>query len=125
CRAAVRRMSTRFGGQGGAIVNLSSAAARIGAAGLWIGYAGSKGAVDTLTWGLAQEVAADGVRVNAVSPGIIDTEMQPRDRLAAGVPTVPLRRAGEAEEVAAAILFLLSEEASYIAGSKLEVGGGR
>ncbi|MGE0254327.1 MAG: SDR family oxidoreductase [Alphaproteobacteria bacterium] len=125
CRAAVRRMSTRFGGNGGAIVNLSSAAARMGAAGVWIGYAGSKGAVDTITWGLAQEVAADGIRVNAVSPGIIDTEMQPRDRLTSGIATVPLGRAGEADEVAAAILFLLSGDASYIAGAKLEVGGGR
>jgi len=125
CRAAVRRLSTRFGGKGGTIVNLSSAAARMGAAGVWIGYAGSKGAVDTITWGLAQEVAADGVRVNAVSPGIIDTEMQPRDRLASGIPTVPLGRAGDAREVATAILFLLSADASYIAGTKIEVGGGR
>lgn len=125
CRAAVRRMSTRHGGHGGAIVNLSSMAARHGAPGLWVGYAGAKGAVESITWGLGQEVAGEGIRVNAISPSIIDTDLLPRDLLAAVRPTLPLGRPGAPEEVATAILFLLSDEASYVAGTTLQVTGGR
>lgn len=125
CREAIRRMSTKHGGKGGAIVNLSSAASRIGGAGETVPYAASKGAIDSLTFGLAQEVAAEGIRVNAVSPGVIDTEIQPEGRVARIGPNLPMKRAGRAEEVAAAILYLLSDEASYIAGTVLDVTGGR
>ncbi len=128
-REAVRRMSRRHGGRGGAIVNLSSAAARLGAPGQYVDYAAAKGAVDTFTLGLAREVAAEGVRVNAVRPGIIETEIhasggQP-DRVAQMAPLVPMQRAGSAEEVAAAICWLLSEDASYTTGAVLDVAGGR
>jgi len=128
-REAVRRMSTRLGGAGGVIVNLSSAAARIGAPGQYVDYAASKAAVETLTIGLAKEVAAEGMRVNTVCPGIIDTEIhaaggQP-DRAAQAAPSLPMQRAGTAEEVAAAIVWLLSDEASYITGTTLDVTGGR
>jgi NAD(P)-dependent dehydrogenase (short-subunit alcohol dehydrogenase family) len=128
-RAAVRRMSSRHGGAGGAIVNLSSAAAVLGAPGYYIDYAASKGAIDTLTLGLARELAAEGVRVNAVRPGIIDTEIhaaggQP-DRALAAAPTIPMQRAGSADEVAAAILWLLSDASSYTTGAVLDVTGGR
>jgi NAD(P)-dependent dehydrogenase (short-subunit alcohol dehydrogenase family) len=124
-REAVRRMAA----SGGAIVNVSSRAAVLGSADEWVDYAASKAAVDTMTVGLAQEVAADGVRVNAVRPGLIDTDIhagsgQP-DRVARMVPTVPMRRAGHAEEVAEAILWLLSAEASYVTGTVLDVSGGR
>lgn len=129
CREAVRRMSTARGGAGGAIVNVSSRASEIGSGGEWIHYAASKGAVDTLTIGLAREVAKEGIRVNAVNPGLIDTELhansgQP-DRLARLSPGVPMGRAGTAEEVAEAILFLASDAASYITAACLPVGGGR
>lgn len=125
CREAVRRMSTRHGGSGGAIVNLSSAAARLGGAGEFVPYAASKGAIDALTFGLAQEVAAEGIRVNAVSPGLIDTEIQPPGRVEKVGPMLPMKRAGRPEEVAAAILWLLSDEASYVAGTVIGVSGAR
>jgi NAD(P)-dependent dehydrogenase (short-subunit alcohol dehydrogenase family) len=128
-REAVRRLSTRHGGRGGAIVNLSSAAARLGSPGQYLDYAASKGAIDVFTLGLAREVAAEGVRVNAVRPGIIDTEIhasggQP-DRVRELAPGVPMQRAGSADEVAAAVLWLLSEAASYTTGALLDVTGGR
>ncbi len=137
-REAVRRMSTRHGGgswaaagggRGGAIVNLSSAAARLGAPGQYVDYAAAKGAIDTFTLGLAREVAAEGIRVNAVRPGIIETEIhasggQP-DRAAQLAPQVPMRRAGSADEVAQAILWLLSDAASYTTGAVIDVSGGR
>ena len=128
-REAIRRMSTRHGGRGGAIVNVSSAAARLGAAGEYVDYAASKGALDTMTLGLARELAGDGIRVNAVRPGFIDTEIhasggQP-DRLARVRDAIPMKRAGTAEEIAAAILWLLSGEASYTTGALLDVSGGR
>ena len=128
-RQALRRMSTRHGGAGGSIVNLSSAAAKLGAAGQYVDYAASKAAIDIFTLGLAREVATEGVRVNAVRPGIIDTDIhasggQP-DRAAQMAPSVPLQRAGTSEEVAAAIVWLLSDEASYATGTTIDVTGGR
>ena len=128
-REAVRRMSTKHGGKGGAIVNLSSAASVLGGPGEYVDYAASKGAIDTFTIGLAREVAAEGIRVNAVRPGIIDTEIhasggQP-DRVAAMRGLVPMRREGTAEEVARAILWLLSKDASYTTGALLNASGGR
>ncbi|TIP12695.1 SDR family oxidoreductase [Mesorhizobium sp.] len=128
-REAVKRMSTRHGGKGGAIVNISSIAARIGGPGEYVDYAASKGAIDSFTIGLAREVAGEGIRVNAVSPGIVDTEIhasggQP-DRVERMRHVVPMQRAGTTEEVAAAILWLLSDGASYTTGANLEVGGGR
>jgi len=126
---AVRRMSTRHGGDGGAIVNVSSAAARLGAPGEYVDYAASKGAIDTMTLGLAKEVAGEGIRVNAVRPGIIETGFHAAagdpgrvERLA---PNVPMQRGGEAGEVAAVILWLLSDEASYVTAALLDVAGGR
>ncbi|MBL8351777.1 MAG: SDR family oxidoreductase [Burkholderiaceae bacterium] len=128
-REAVRRMSTRHGGGGGAIVNLSSVAARLGAPGMYVDYAASKGAIDTFTQGLAQEVAAEGIRVNAVRPGIIDTDIHAasgdRQRPQAAAATIPMQRPGTADEIAAAIVWLLSAEASYTTGAILDVGGGR
>ena len=128
-REAVRRMSTKRGGAGGAIVNLSSVAARLGGPGQFVDYAASKGAIDALTIGLAREVAAEGIRVNAVAPGIIATEIHASggepDRVERLGPGVPMKRAGTAEEVAAPIVWLLSEEASYTTGAILDVGGGR
>ena len=124
-REALLRMSTRHGGPGGVIVNISSAAARHGGLPQETHYAASKGAIDSLTFGLAQEVAAEGIRVSAVSPGVIDTEIQPEGRVARVGPNLPMKRAGKAEEVASAILYLLSDEASYIAGTVLDVTGGR
>lgn len=128
-REAVRRMSTLRGGTGGAIVNVSSAAARLGSPGEYLDYAASKGAIDTFTRGLALEVAAEGIRVNAVRPGIIDTEIHASGgdpgraaRLAEGLP---IRRPGRAEEVAEAILWLLSDAASYTTGTIVDVAGGR
>ncbi|MEL0143203.1 MAG: SDR family oxidoreductase [Alphaproteobacteria bacterium] len=124
-REAIKRMSTKHGGKGGAIVHLSSAASHLGGAGVNVPYAASKGAIDSLNWGMAQEVAAESIRVNAVSPGVIDTEIQPEGRVEAVGPNLPMKRVGQAEEVANAILFLLSEEASYIAGTKVNVSGAR
>lgn len=128
-REAVKRMSTLHGGKGGAIVNISSAAAQLGSPGEYVDYAASKGAIDTFTIGLAREVAAEGVRVNAVRPGIIDTEIhasggQP-DRIAAIRGFVPMKREGKAGEVAEAVLWLLSDKASYATGAILNVSGGR
>ncbi len=128
-REAVRRMSTKHGGEGGAMVNISSAAARIGSPGQYVDYAASKAAIDTFTMGLAKEVAAEGIRVNAVRPGIIDTDIhasggQP-DRAAQLAPQVPMQRAGSALEVAQAICWLLSDAASYTTGAILDVTGGR
>jgi NAD(P)-dependent dehydrogenase (short-subunit alcohol dehydrogenase family) len=128
-REAVRRMSTRHGGQGGAIVNVSSVAARIGGAGEYVDYAASKGAVDTLTIGLANEVAQEGIRVNAVRPGFVYTDIH----ASGGEPgrvdrvkgIVPMRRGGQPEEIAHAILWLLSDEASYTTGAFIDTGGGR
>jgi NAD(P)-dependent dehydrogenase (short-subunit alcohol dehydrogenase family) len=129
CREAVRRMSTQRGGRGGVIVNVSSRASELGSAGEWVHYAASKAAVDTLTVGLAREVAAEGIRVNAVNPGLIDTEIHAAagmpDRVARLAPGVPLGRAGTAEEVAECILYLASDAASYVTGACLPVGGGR
>ncbi len=128
-RAAVRRMSTKHGGTGGAIVNVSSGAASIGSPGMYVWYAASKGAVDSLTLGLANEVAREGIRVNGVAPGFTNTGIHAAlglaDRLDKIGPTVPLGRAGEPGEIAEAILWLLSEAASYTTGATLRVAGGR
>lgn len=128
-REAVRRMSTRNGGQGGAIVNVSSQAAKIGGAGEWVHYAASKGAVDTFTIGLAREVATEGIRVNAVSPGLISTELHAMagepNRPERMAPTIPMKRPGTPEEVAEGILWLLSPAASYVTGVILPISGGR
>ncbi len=128
-REGARRMSTRYGGRGGAIVLLSSAAARLGSPNEYVDYAASKGAVDTLCIGLARELAAEGVRVNAVRPGVIETEIHASsgdpgraERLA---PTIPMGRTGSADEVAAAVVWLLGEDASYTTGAILDVTGGR
>ncbi len=128
-REAVKRMSTQHGGAGGAIVNLSSVAARLGAPGWYVDYAASKGAIDSFTIGLAREVAMQGVRVNAVSPGIIDTDIhasggQP-NRAHESSALIPMQRPGTADEVAAAIVWLLSDEARYTTGAILDVSGGR
>jgi NAD(P)-dependent dehydrogenase (short-subunit alcohol dehydrogenase family) len=128
-REAVRRLSTRRGGAGGAIVNVSSAAARLGAPNEYVDYAASKGAVDTLTIGLAREVADAGIRVNAVRPGVIYTELHASggepDRVDRVKAFVPMKRGGEPEEVARAILWLLSDDASYTTGAFIDVAGGR
>ena len=128
-REAVKRMSTRHGGKGGAIINVSSIAAKLGGSGEYVDYAASKGAIDTFTIGLAKEVGAEGIRVNAVRPGIIRTEIH----LSSGDPgrverigaAAPLQRPGEAEEIARAILWLASDEGSYTSGALLDVSGGR
>jgi len=129
CREAIRRMSTRYGGTGGAIVNLSSAAARLGSPGEYVDYAAAKAAVDTVTIGLSREVGAEGVRVNAVRPGLIHTEIHASggepDRIARLAAGIPMKRGGTAEEVAASILWLLSDEAAYVTGAILDVTGGR
>src|SRR6185503_1257319 len=129
CREAVRRMSTKYGGRGGVIVNVSSGAARSGSPGEYIDYAASKGALDTLTVGLAREVAAEGVRVNAVRPGFIYTELHASggepDRVERVKSQVPMQRGGTPAEVAHAILSLLSSEASYTTGAILDVSGGK
>lgn len=128
-KEAVLRMSYLYGGEGGSIVNISSAAARLGAAGQYIDYAASKGAIDTMTKGLANEVAEEGIRVNAIRPGIIETAIHAKggqpDRAERLGKTVPMARAGTPEECAEAILYLLSDQASYITGSILDVSGGR
>jgi NAD(P)-dependent dehydrogenase (short-subunit alcohol dehydrogenase family) len=128
-REAIRRMSTKHGGTGGAIVNLSSAAARLGAPGEYVDYAASKGAIDTMTIGLAKEVAAEGVRVNAVRPGIIDTEIHASGgepgRVERIKDALPMKRGGTALEVAHAILWLLSDEASYTSGALIDIAGAR
>jgi NAD(P)-dependent dehydrogenase (short-subunit alcohol dehydrogenase family) len=128
-REAIKRMSTKHGGSGGSIVNLSSIAARIGAPGQYVDYAAAKGAIDVFTLGLSKEVGAEGIRVNAVRPGVIKTEIHASggdpgraERIGAGAP---LGRAGEAEEIARAILWLASDEASYVSGAILDVAGGR
>ncbi len=128
CREAVKRMSTRYGGSGGAIINVSSMAARTGSPNEYVDYAASKGAVDTLTRGLALEVAAEGIRVNAVRPGLIHTEMHAAggepgrvDRLKA---RIPMQRGGEAAEIAQAILWLASEQSSFVTGSFIDASGG-
>ena len=129
CREAVKRMSRQYGGQGGAIVNVSSAAARTGSPGEYVDYAASKGAVDTLTTGLALEVAANGIRVNCVRPGFIYTDMHASggepgrvDRVSSAIP---MQRGGQPEEVAQGIVWLLSDKASYVTGSFLDLAGGR
>jgi NAD(P)-dependent dehydrogenase (short-subunit alcohol dehydrogenase family) len=126
-REAMRRMARSRGGHGGVIVNLSSLAARIGGGGEWVHYGASKGAIDTFTRGLAKEAGPEGVRVNAVAPGLIATEMGDfgGGRIARMLPTVPLGRGGETEEVAQAVVWLLSPASSYVHGAILEVGGGR
>ena len=128
-REAVKRMSTRHGGTGGSIVNVSSAASRLGGSGQYVDYAASKGAIDTFTIGLAKEVAAEGIRVNAVRPGIIDTDIhasggQP-ERARQLAPQVPMQRAGTALEVAQAIVWLMGDGASYSTGALIDVAGGR
>jgi NAD(P)-dependent dehydrogenase (short-subunit alcohol dehydrogenase family) len=128
-REAVKRMSTRYGGSGGAIVNVSSGAAKYGSPGEYIDYAASKGAIETFTVGLAKEVAEEGIRVNAVRPGFIYTEMHAKggepERVERVKTLVPMQRGGQPEEVAAAIVWLLSPEASYITGTIVDVSGGR
>jgi NAD(P)-dependent dehydrogenase (short-subunit alcohol dehydrogenase family) len=124
-REAVRRMSTRLGGQGGAIVLISSRAAFYGSPGEFVWYAASKGGVDSLTNGLAREVAAEGIRVNAVSPGPIATEMHRPGKLDSAIHLSPMQRAGSPEEVASTVMFLASEKASYVTGANLVVAGGR
>ena len=128
-REAVKRMSTKHGGRGGAIVNISSLAARTGSAGEWVHYAASKGAIDTFTIGLAREVAAEGIRVNAVSPGLVETGIHAANgepgRLDRLRGTIPMGRPAQPEEIAEAVVWLLSSAASYVTGSILEVGGGR
>lgn len=128
-REAVRRMSTKHGGRGGAIVNIGSAAARLGSPNQYVDYAAAKGAIDTFTIGLAREVATEGVRVNAIRPGIIETEIHASgglpDRVRQMAPMVPMQRAGRADEVAQAIVWLLSDAASYTTGAILDVSGGR
>lgn len=128
-REAVKRMSTRYGGNGGAIINISSIAAKLGAPNEYIDYAAAKGAIDSMTLGLAKEVAAEGIRVNAVRPGVIRTEIHASGgepgRVERVKASVPMGRGGEAEEVAEAILWLASEKASYTSGALLDVSGGR
>jgi NAD(P)-dependent dehydrogenase (short-subunit alcohol dehydrogenase family) len=128
-REAVRRLSTRHGGSGGAIVNISSLVARTGGANEWVHYAAAKGAINSFTIGLAREVAAEGIRVNAVAPGLIATDLHASngapDRLDRLAPTIPMQRAGTPSEVAGGVLWLLSPEASYTTGTILEIGGGR
>ena len=128
-REAIKRMSTRHGGKGGAIVNLSSGASRLGSPGEYVDYAASKGAIDTMTIGLAKELAEDGIRVNCVRPGFVNTEIHAGagepDRIERLRDSIPMKRGGEPEEVARAILWLLSDEASYSTGAILDVTGGR
>jgi len=126
-REAVRRMSTRHGGKGGSIVNVSSGAAQLGSPNVWIHYAATKGAIDTMTIGLAKEVAGEGIRVNAVRPGIIDTDIhagRPPGQLEAMRQNVPMKRIGTVDEIAAAILWLASDEATYVTAALLDARGG-
>ena len=125
CREAVRRMSTRHGGKGGAIVNVSSGSAYIGNPGSGVLYAISKGAVNSLHAGLSQEVAGEGIRVNAVSPGMTATYMVSEDAIQRSLPNIPMGRAGEPEEIAEAIVWLMSDRARYVAGANIRVAGGR
>ncbi|MFG5408811.1 SDR family oxidoreductase [Piscinibacter sakaiensis] len=128
-REALRRLSTRHGGHGGSIVNLSSVASTLGSAGIYVDYAASKGAIDTFTVGLAREVAAEGVRVNAVRPGIIDTEIHAgagmTDRLQQAAAGIPIGRVGRADEIALGITWLLDPENTYTTGAILDIAGGR
>lgn len=128
-REAIRRMSTKHGGAGGAIVNMSSRASRLGSPNEYVDYAASKGAIDTFTVGLAKELAAEGIRVNAVSPGIIDTDIHASggdpDRVERMKDAIPMKRGGTVEEVARAVLWLLSDDASYTTGASIDVSGGR
>lgn len=128
-REAVKRVSKNNGGAGGAIVNISSRAAHTGAAGEWVHYAATKGAIDSFTVGLAREVATEGIRVNAVAPGLTDTGLHAANgepgRLQRLMPSIPMQRAGQPEEIAEAVLWLLSPAASYVTGAILNVGGGR
>lgn len=128
-KEAIRRMSTRHGGPGGVIVNLSSVAARLGAPAQYVDYAASKGAIDTFTVGLAKELATENIRVNAVRPGVIDTDIHASgglpNRARDLAPLIPMQRAGTAEEIAESIVWLLSDKASYVTGTCLDVGGGR
>ncbi|HEV6965419.1 MULTISPECIES: SDR family oxidoreductase [Roseateles] len=129
CQQAARRMSTRHGGAGGAIVNLSSRAAEFGAPGVYVDYAASKGAVDTLTRGLGRELIAEGIRVNGVRPGIVETDIHATSGMAVAAPEVtsaiPIQRLGRPDEIAEAIAWLLSDAASYTVGAMLDVAGGR
>ena len=128
-REAVKRMSTRHGGKGGVIVNISSVAAKLGSANTYVDYAASKAAIDTFTLGLAQEVAAEGIRVAGIRPGLIDTDIHASggepDRAHRLAHMVPMKRVGQAEEIANAVVWLLSDEASYVTGATLDVSGGR
>lgn len=128
-REAIKRMSTQHGGQGGSIVNVSSAAARLGGSGQYVDYAATKGAIDTFTIGLAKEVASEGIRINAVRPGIIDTEIHASggepERARLLTPQIPMQRSGSAQEVAQAIVWLLSNASSYTTGAIIDVTGGR
>lgn len=128
-REAVKRMSTAAGGNGGVIVNMSSAAARLGSPNEFIDYAASKGAIDTLTLGLAKEVATQGIRVNGIRPGLIDTEIHAAygepNRAERLRPMIPMQREGSADEVATAVIWLASDEASYVTGTTIDVSGGR
>ncbi len=128
-KQAIRRMATDLGGPGGAVVNVSSRAAALGGPNEWVHYAASKGAVDSFTIGAAKELAPRGIRVNAVCPGLIDTDIHPKagqpDRLERMAPAIPMQRAGTAEEVARVILWLLSDEAAYVTGALVPVSGGR
>jgi NAD(P)-dependent dehydrogenase (short-subunit alcohol dehydrogenase family) len=127
-REAIRRMSTRNGGNGGSIVNVSSGAAELGSPGVWVHYAATKGAVDTMTRGLAREVAAEGIRVNAVRPGLIDTGIhatRPPGQLDRMVQDIPMQRIGTPEEIAATILWLAGDEASYVTGALVDARGGK
>jgi len=124
-KAAILRMSKKHGGQGGAMVLISSMGASLGSPGEYVWYAASKGAVDSMTIGLSKELAADGIRVNAVSPGIILTDIHPPGRVERVAPTVPMQRAGTPEEIAETVLFLLSDASSYTTGTNVRVAGGR
>ena len=124
-KAAILRMSKKHGGPGGAMVLISSMGASLGSPGEYVWYAASKGAVDSMTIGLSKELAGDGIRVNAVSPGIILTDIHPPGRVERITPSVPLQRAGKAEEVAETVLFLLSDASSYTTGTNVRVAGGR
>lgn len=124
-RAAIPRLSTKHGGKGGAIVLVSSITATLGAPGVYVWYAASKGAIDTAAKGLSLELADDGIRVNAVTPGLTDTGVNDPARVAQVVPLIPMKRIGRPEEIAQSVVFLLSEDASYVTGANLRVSGGR